>query len=262
MNSRKTIIGIITGIITLWAISALLLFLVYDNQTDRGAFGDMFGAVNALFSGLALAGVIYTIFLQSKELSLQREEIKQTRNVFEKQQFESTFFQLLNLLERNLQNVEAHITTRQNGEITKEKTHYGQNAMFKLRGVFNRNYISPFLNTNKKDIPSLRSKMKEYFEIDRVNELSKYFDTLKNIMLFVESSSTPVKGFYFKLIHNQISPIEKYNIMHYLLKDEKFYNIVVGQHKEMLIGIPEYYFDNEQHLKYYKHLLENEPNSN
>jgi hypothetical protein len=43
----------------------------------RGLFGDMFGAVNALFSGLAFAGIIYAIVLQRKELSLQWQE--QTR---------------------------------------------------------------------------------------------------------------------------------------------------------------------------------------
>ncbi len=39
----------------------------------------MFGAVNALFSGLAFAGIIYTIFLQKEELALQREELKANR---------------------------------------------------------------------------------------------------------------------------------------------------------------------------------------
>jgi len=39
----------------------------------------MFGIVNALFSGLALAGVAYAILLQRRELSLQREELSMTR---------------------------------------------------------------------------------------------------------------------------------------------------------------------------------------
>jgi hypothetical protein len=47
---------------------------------DRGTFGDMFGAVNSLFSGLAFAGLIYAILLQQQELALQREELSLTRN--------------------------------------------------------------------------------------------------------------------------------------------------------------------------------------
>ncbi|BDA80155.1 hypothetical protein LPTSP3_g30850 [Leptospira kobayashii] len=49
------------------------------NEALIGPIGDMFGAINALFSGLALAGIIYTIYLQHEELKLQREELKLTR---------------------------------------------------------------------------------------------------------------------------------------------------------------------------------------
>ena len=59
---------------------AMFIFLQGDNAWEhRGLFGDMFGSVNALFSGLAFAGVIYAIFLQRRELELQREELRMTR---------------------------------------------------------------------------------------------------------------------------------------------------------------------------------------
>ena len=63
-------------IITLWGSSWLLLYLSTD---VRGTLGDMFGAVNALFSGFAFLGVIYAILLQKTELRLQREELAMTR---------------------------------------------------------------------------------------------------------------------------------------------------------------------------------------
>ena len=50
-----------------------------DFYTARGTFGDQFGAVNALFSALAFAGLIYTIILQMKELRYQREELVDNR---------------------------------------------------------------------------------------------------------------------------------------------------------------------------------------
>ncbi|BFG70290.1 hypothetical protein KACHI17_11710 [Sediminibacterium sp. KACHI17] len=89
-------------IIGLWTTT---YFLLKDlNELKRGTFGDMFGSVNALFSGLALAGIILTILLQRKELKLQREELRDTRAEFEiqnetlkLQRFENTFFNLLNL---------------------------------------------------------------------------------------------------------------------------------------------------------------------
>jgi hypothetical protein len=54
-------------------------------MAKRGQFGDMFGSVNALFSGLAFAFLIYTIWLQREELKLQREELKLQREALELQ---------------------------------------------------------------------------------------------------------------------------------------------------------------------------------
>jgi len=82
INSKDTglvIIAIVApiAIVGLWLIN---LFTLKDLSVQcRGTYGDMFGAVNALFSGLAFAGIILTILLQRKELSLQREELKETR---------------------------------------------------------------------------------------------------------------------------------------------------------------------------------------
>lgn len=71
-------------VIFIQAIMGLTIYHQMPTWTDRGTFGDMFGAINTLFSGLAFAGVIYAVFLQSKELKLQREELELTRNELEK----------------------------------------------------------------------------------------------------------------------------------------------------------------------------------
>lgn len=71
-------------VITLQLILGIAIYFSMQDWTTRASFGDMFGAVNTLFSGLAFAGVIYAIFLQGKELELQREELKLTRKELEK----------------------------------------------------------------------------------------------------------------------------------------------------------------------------------
>lgn len=76
---EKHIIGLCAGIFAVWLLSGVMLMLVFE-PGERGVFGDMFGAVNSLFSGLALAGVIVAILLQRKELELQRKELELTRN--------------------------------------------------------------------------------------------------------------------------------------------------------------------------------------
>ncbi len=95
-------LGTVLLIIGLWFLT---YFLLKDLGLDeRGTLGDMFGTVNALFSGLAFAGIIITILLQRKELKYQREELKATRKEFviqnktlRTQRFENTFFGLINL---------------------------------------------------------------------------------------------------------------------------------------------------------------------
>jgi hypothetical protein len=44
-----------------------------------GAFGDIFGATNALFSGLAFLGLIYTIYLQREDLKQNMVELRLNR---------------------------------------------------------------------------------------------------------------------------------------------------------------------------------------
>ena len=74
------IISTFVGVVILWLGIGLGPFLFYSDSSERAAFGDMFGAVNALFAGLAFLGVVYAILLQKEELSLQRAELKMTRD--------------------------------------------------------------------------------------------------------------------------------------------------------------------------------------
>ena len=62
-NSKYLLIGIIAMVI-LWLLSWLAIEIFFSDREKKGQFGDMFGAINSLFSGLALCGVVYTIFLQ------------------------------------------------------------------------------------------------------------------------------------------------------------------------------------------------------
>jgi len=64
-------------IVLTWPISELSI-------GKSGVFGDSFGALTALFTGLAFAGTLRTIQMQNEELSLQRQEIRQNRYEFER----------------------------------------------------------------------------------------------------------------------------------------------------------------------------------
>jgi len=60
------------------------------SKLREGTFGDSFGTLNTLFSGLAFSGVIISLFLQRKDLSAAREQERQ-------QQIESQFYNMLTL---------------------------------------------------------------------------------------------------------------------------------------------------------------------
>ena len=78
-----------------------------DSFSKRGLFGDSWGGVNAIVSAFAFAGVIVTLFLQNRDLNLQRKEMARQREEFEKenktlkyQRFENLFYNMLNLQQR------------------------------------------------------------------------------------------------------------------------------------------------------------------
>ncbi len=102
-NDNSIIIGSIIITILIIGLWVATYFILKD-KPERGTLGDMFGITNALFSGLALGGIIFTILLQKKELGYQRDELSETRKEFviqnktlKTQRFENTFFNLLSI---------------------------------------------------------------------------------------------------------------------------------------------------------------------
>ena len=112
---KKILIFLIFLVVFFLWIGSYFLISKYisDSPEIKGQFGDSFGAVNALFSGLAFAGLIITILLQRKDLQYQRTAIEQTNvemknqtkefdiqnSTLKRQQFENTFFELLRMLQ-------------------------------------------------------------------------------------------------------------------------------------------------------------------
>lgn len=80
-----------------------------------GQYGDQYGYINALFSGLAFSVLIFTMYLQRIELSATRDELRGQKEQFAKQndtllqqKFENTFFEML----KNLGRVSRELTGR------------------------------------------------------------------------------------------------------------------------------------------------------
>lgn len=109
--SWRPLAALLGAAIVLWLIYWAAMFFFQSDSAVRGQFGDMFGAVNALFSAFAFAGLIYAILLQRKDLQLQLRELRDTREelrgqkeqleaqnkTFLRQSFETRFFEWLKL---------------------------------------------------------------------------------------------------------------------------------------------------------------------
>jgi hypothetical protein len=80
MKEFKWLWILFIAVVVIQAGLAVTIYMNLDTWANRGTFGDMFGAVNTLFSGLAFAGLIFANLTQSKELSLQREELQLQRD--------------------------------------------------------------------------------------------------------------------------------------------------------------------------------------
>ena len=200
------IVGVI--ILLLWGGSWFAISLGYDQPTDRGTFGDMFGAVNALFSGLAFAGLIITLLYQKEELQLQREELAQTREelkgqkeefkeqneTLKRQRFENTFFNMLSLHQEIVKSFEfTEINTRRsysyNGDMH-------ENAIPKSRtglDYFKYSFDQVLCVLNKHNYRGIRGILLDcgfdgYEESSLPTILDHYFRNLYRIFKFVDES--------------------------------------------------------------------------
>ena len=88
---------LIGGVIFIWSLVIWAFPYLCSNPEIRGQWGDSFGGINALFTGLAFAILIWTLHVQQEELALQRGELRGQKEQLEKQNFGSAFFQLLSL---------------------------------------------------------------------------------------------------------------------------------------------------------------------
>ena len=244
-NLWKTlsIAGIIVVII--WILSWVLIDIHIKEITDRGTFGDKFGAVNALFSGLAFAGLIVTLLYQKEELKLQREELAQTREelkgqreeyeeqnkTLRRQRFENTFFNMLSLQQEIISNLSYDKVERvvNFSEPYINKKHIAYNG----RSIFREIYLNLDITTNNNSIKGIKQAIKEngikvYSYIPSTTRFDHYFRHLYHIYKYVDTCgliSDEERYDYACIIRSQLSDYELVMLFYNCLTsngDEKF----------------------------------------
>ncbi len=254
------IIGAILFVLILWFLNRIILI----NNPERGTFGDMFGAINSLFAGLAFAGIIITVLLQRNELILQRQELELTRNEFitqnntlRLQRFENTFFSMLSLHHQIVNNIDWTKEEPLNDGVsisTKDKIYNGRDV-FELHYSELRKQLLGL--ENQGDISD--SYMVEYHKYQ--SDFDHYFRNLYRIIKLIDTTQFTEKNIpseefkekykYTSIVRAQLSAVELlwlfYNCLsknghekfkpliekYTIFKSFRFEELAEQQHKEL-----------------------------
>ena len=197
---------------------------IEDKATGVGEYGDQYGMANALFAGLAFAGVIVAMLMQSKELQYQREELIRTKKVLDgqrvqleeqaasmkQQTFENTFFKLLSLA---VETIEAH-TYGSSGQ-TQDT---GREAIFSRMEAYKNNMKSSFVKAKnaQKQSGSGSGPLKPHDVIrayqvvseDMSSQHGHLFRQIGSTLNFVHRSDMADKQFYMDILNAQLSQSE------------------------------------------------------
>lgn len=216
-RARVPIIPVILAALFVLIVWGLNFFLLHTlSAQERGTYGDMFGAANSIFSGLAFAGVVYAIFLQRNEISVAREELGYTKTILDEtrgqlnrqndataiQLFENTFFQLLRILVDITENLD--LIDNQNNNTT------GKDVITAFEKRLNR--VAKQVTTEG-NVPTHANVYARLY--DQVqNDLGHYFRTLYTMLVFVENSNVPDKKFYSNILRAQLSNSELHLLLY------------------------------------------------
>ena len=216
-NYKKIISWSGIGVLIVWAATFLLYYFI-DDEAKQGQFGDMFGAANALFSGLAFAGLIITLIQQREELSLQRNELKQTRKEFEdqnktmkRQRFENTFFNLMSLH----QNITDNLEYKKNGFTFK-----GDYTTITVKGreIFKEIYSKKF--DYAFGIKYRGGNAKALLHDGTFDVINHYLHFFEGILKFIDESDLLEENErqqYTIMLRNTLSDDERYTIFYYFV---------------------------------------------
>ncbi len=214
-NGLLLLFIVIFIILTLWMLPKY--YFITWKKISEGNIADYYTAIGALFSGLSIPFIIYTLFQQQKEIQKQDENYQNQRKLDEVKRFENTFFQLVNLhndiVNRLLSKSDANVFYFSYRLL---KAIYDEKAGF--------SYVSPasgeiLLREERpeKDIEQEKSLIEEsyldYFQNHNGSSLSHYFRNLYHIYKLIyltESINKRQKQLYANILRAQLSDYEIY----------------------------------------------------
>ena len=244
-DNHLGIFFIIAAILVVFSIAFPFLVNCWFSDWEKsGTFGDTFGALNALFSGLAFAGVITTILIQKSELKnqrielqLQRIEMQETRKEFLINRTTNLVYNQLDRFEKCLKDLsityndinhqgnnavsfleEIEITiTRQSNNSEEDYNEIRRAAIIELLKIYfpNKSKIETFAKNAYNSVEVLKRLIyKTELEIEELNDIKNLF--------FVNI------GFINMRVIEQISNVANDELTYLKLEDYRNNNIDIG----------------------------------
>ncbi|MCF1486082.1 hypothetical protein LZ838_01755 [Pseudomonas sp. AA27] len=182
---------------------------------SAGTFGDSFGALNSLFTGLGFAGLLVTIFLQREDLKLTRLELSETRNeiksqseTFRQQQFEESFYRLLTLYKANLEQVSV-----KSGRTPEERIH-GVTALRQKQKKFDEACATQRgLQFPSAEKPQEQEDYAYHLYLicnSNLPQQARYMETLSSLLMLIEKDcySASRREYYLNILSSQFTTHE------------------------------------------------------
>lgn len=225
------VLGLI-GIYTVFLLNPCWFGLNFTlNQS--GVFGDSFGILTSLFSGLAFAGMLTAIYLQRKDLLQQQQELILTRKQSEAQSFESTLFHMLKLHNEIVNSIDL---------IINNKPLKGRDCIVvfidKMKGMYRRDTDT---NNNTERLHKAYSMFWDEYK----TELGHYFRFLYGIFYLIREHKEKQE-----LINNEFDENKYSRIVRSQISDQElvliYYNCITKHGVAKFKGLAERYrlFDN------------------
>ena len=166
-----------------------------------GLFGDSFNALTSLFSGLAFAFFVIALFLQMRELALQRKDLEDTQKIMKHQQmaleaqgealarqvFENGFYNLLAAYQRFVETL----------SVQRERTYEGRRAISSL---------VEFLEFESKTNPGSVGIAK--FVVEHARLSAPLWESQIALLKMINESTVSGKQDYANVLKSQLSHAE------------------------------------------------------
>lgn len=203
-----------------WVAWAYLVHWHFHDWPTRGQSGDMFGGLNTLFTGLAFAGLAYTIVFQKVQSMDDEVGRKEQRAFLEQQRFESTFFQLLTLLNQIIASIEVGFQRLGGGNVPLS----GRDAFIPMSQALEHEYSSVAAEPNPPDGANSEQMRRiqvayEKFYKKHDTRLGHYYRTLYHLIKYIDTSSMANKDFYAHLVRAQLSDPQVFLLFYNCLAD-------------------------------------------